>query len=155
MAGIIEFRPANKEDSDFVNARLRTADIREVEALGQRVKGIVWACVLASDFAWTGLIDGVPAMVLGCAESPLASEGEVWALGTSVLDKHPREVLTYGKQKLSEMLDIFPCLVNYCGVWHTKNLKWLKKIGFEISAPAPYGKNGCMFCKVTARKKEV
>ena len=154
MANMIEFRPANKEDADFVNAHLRNADIREIEALGQGVRGVVWMCVRASDFAWTGLIDGVPAMVLGCAQSPLAEEGEVWALGTNELDRHPREVLIYGKQKLAEMLDVFPCLGNYCGAWHTKNLKWLRKLGFEIGAPSPCGEKGLPFCKITVRKKE-
>lgn len=153
MGVTVEFRVADKSDSDFVNARLRAADIREIEALGANPVGMVWKCVKASDFAWTGFVDGVPVMVFGCGQSLLASEGDVWALGTDELEKHPREVLLYGKERIAKMLEIFPCLGNHCGAWHAKNLRWLKKLGFTISAPVPYGAKGEMFCKITIRKE--
>jgi hypothetical protein len=62
-------------------------------------------------------------------------------------------MLFYGRQKVDELLELWPVLTNYCHAENTLALRWLKHLGFEISEPEKVGVNGEMFCKITARKR--
>lgn len=149
----ITFREATAEDAKYVASRLRKADVAEVLALGCPAEKAVELSRKLSDYAWTGLIDGEPAMLFGCGCSLTSTAAEVWALGTDLCTSAPREMLVYGRQKLREMLDIYPKMQNYCDARYKAAHRWLKKLGFEISIPEPYGPKGEMFCKITVRKE--
>ena len=150
----VSFRVATAEDAAAVNADLRAEDRREIAALGLAGKDVVDLCRIASDYAWTGLIDGVPAMIFGCTQSPLKDTGEVWALGTPALDGLPRQVLVWGRKQLAAMLDIFDQLENFVFAENVRSLRWLRSLGFEISDPEPYGVKGEKFCHIVARRSE-
>lgn len=150
----ITFREATPEDAAFITARLRAADVAEVLALGCPPEKAVELSRKFSDFAWTGLIDGEPAMMFGCGCSLFSEVAEVWALGTDLCTRSPREMLVYGRQKIREMLDIFPKMQNYCDARYKAAHRWLKKLGFEIDAPEPYGPMGEMFCRISIHKED-
>ena len=149
----VEFRSATTADVRFVGERLREADRREIIALGYRPEAGLRISAEASDYAWCGLIGGVPSMIFGCTRGALSDSGEVWALGTDNCTGHAREMLVYGRRKLREMLDIFPVLENYCDARYEASLRWLRKIGFTVCEPEPFGVNGALFCRITARKE--
>ena len=154
MKAEIFIRPATMADADYVGKRLRADDVREIEALGQDPVRATRLCVASSDLAFTGWINGEPAMVFGCGKSLTSDWGEIWALGTDVLNDVPRPMLTYGRKYLHAMLDVFPKLENHCDARYARALKWLEKIGFQIEPPAPYGPKGAMFCRITAERGE-
>ena len=105
----VEFREARIEDVRFLAPRLREADKNEVSALGFRTPlAALEASFFSSDAAFTGLIDGVPAMMFGVGAPLFAEFGTVWALGTDTLTAHPREMLVYGRRKIRELLEEFP-----------------------------------------------
>ena len=149
----VTFCTASRVDADYVNSRLREADKKEIIASGSVVKGAVWESVCLSEYAWTGLIDGEPAMVFGIDHGTLSPEAEIWALGTDKCTAVPREMLYYGRQKIAELLEYWPVLTNYCHADNALALRWLKHLGFEISAPEPTGVHGEKFCKITIRKR--
>lgn len=151
----VEYNPATPEDVRFVGERLREADRAEVLALGVRPEVGLRMSAEASDYVWCGWIGGVPSMIFGCSRNVLSERGEVWALGTDNCTGHPREMLIYGRRVLRMMLDIFPVLENYCDARYEKSLRWLKKIGFTIGDPEPYGVNGALFCHIMAKKEGV
>ena len=148
----VEFMRATPEDAKFIGENLRKADALEVSALGADPAASVLVSLRASDMAWTAWVNGVPAMMFGAGGSIFDEAGFVWALGTDECTKHPREMLIFGRKKLGETLEIYPVLENYCDARYSKALRWLKRIGFDISAPEKRGKNGELFCKITARR---
>ena len=148
----ITFREATREDALFVADRLREADRNEVVAMGTTPRMAVEYSRQLSDFAWTGLIDGVPAMLFGCGSSLVSVTADVWALGTDECTKLPREMLIYGRKKIGEMLDIYPEMQNYCDARYHAAHRWLKKLGFTVHPAGPHGPNGEPFCKITISK---
>ena len=149
----VELRAATPEDVRFVAEQLRDADRAEVLAVGFRPEAGLRLSVAASDCVWCGLIGGVPSMIFGCSRGLLSEHGEVWALGTDNCTRHPREMLIYGRKVLRMLLDVFPVLENYCDVRYEKSLRWLRKIGFTVGHPVPYGVNGALFCPIVAKKE--
>lgn len=153
MMVIVEYKPAAPEDIRFVGERLREADRAEVLALGARPEVGLRMSAEASDYVWCGRIDGVPSMIFGCSQNVLSDRGEVWALGTDNCTNHPREMLVYGRSVLRMMLDIFPVLENWCDARYEKSLRWLRKIGFTVGEPEPFGAKGALFCHIMAKKE--
>lgn len=152
----VAFRPAEAEDVEFLASRLREADVREVRALGYRsARAALEASLASSDVAFTGLIDGVPAMVFGAGAPVFAESGMVWALGTDLLTAHPRAMLLHGREKIRELLEFFPVLENWCDARYDAAHRWLKRLGFTLSEPVPYGAHGELFVKISIRKKGV
>lgn len=131
---------------------LREADSREVSALGANPKDAALRSLQDSDMAWTALVGGVPVIMFGAGGDVFSERGFVWALGTDECMKHPREMLVFGREKLKEMLNVYPILENYCDARYKKALRWLEKIGFQVSDPVKWGVNGELFCKITAKE---
>lgn len=150
----VTFRPATAEDCRVVAANLREADRREVLASGFRSPlSALEASFYGSDVALAGLIDGEVSMIFGVGASVFADAGVVWALGTDNLTRHPREMLIHGRAKVRELLERFPVMENYCDARYTAAHRWLKRIGFTLSGPVPYGPHGELFVKITIRKE--
>ena len=150
---IVEFREATREDALFIADRLRQADRDEVAAMGATCRMAVEGSRQMSDYAWTGLINGVPAMLFGCGAPLVSQAGEVWALGTDLCSTAPREMLVYGRKLIRMMLEIYPELQNYCDARYHAAHRWLKKLGFTVGPAEPRGPNGELFCKISIRKE--
>ena len=148
----VEFVEAGYEDARYIGENLRQADAEEVAALGADPRLSVLTSLRDSDLAWTAKINGIPVMMFGAGGGVFSEKGFVWALGTDECTKHPREMLVFGREKLREMLNVYPVLENYCDARYKKALRWLEKIGFQVSAPVKWGINGELFCKITAKE---
>lgn len=151
----VTVRVASGDDIVYVGSRLRAEDKREVAALGTVVDHAVRESAKLSEFAWAGIIDGEPAMVFGVDCGTLSPEAEIWALGTDKCTTVPREMLVYGRRIVAELLEIWPALTNRCHADNKPAIRWLKRLGFEISEPEKIGVQGEKFCKLTIRKQEV
>lgn len=107
-----------------------------------------------SDEAYTALVDGEPAMMFGC-QQPLMSEAAlVWALGTDLCTRSPRQMLEYGRQKIAELRERYPVMHNHCDARYKAAHRWLRRLGFHVGDPKPFGQNGELFCKITIGGKE-
>jgi hypothetical protein len=148
----ITWRPAVEDDVPFIADRMREADRLEVAAMGLTPRGALRWSMELSDYVWTGLIDGTPSMMFGCGKSLTASTAQVWALGTDECTKAPREMLVYGRKFLKMMLDIYPEMYNFCDARYAAAHRWLRKLGFTVGEPEPYGLKGEEFCKITISK---
>jgi len=105
--------------------------------------------------AWTGMIDGEPVCMFGVvpAGDILGGVGAPWFLATEKLQSHRVKFLRLNRQYLSKMLDIFPHLIDYVDVRHTRAIRWLSWLGFTFSAePVPYGPAGMPFYRFEMRK---
>lgn len=147
-------RRAALADAEYIGKNLRQADVEEILALGEDPERMVRYCVLAADDAFTGEVNGVPAMVFGCVQ-PMTSEwAEIFALGTDACTGVPREMLCFGREVVSTLLQKYPRMMNYCDARYVQALKWLKMIGFTVYPPEPYGPKGMPFCRIEIEKKE-
>ena len=150
----VTFRKATAADVAFVGARLREADRAEMLALGMEPERALRLSAAGSDRCWCGMIEGVPAMIFGWGQSLTADRGVIWGLGTDLLTRHPREMLVYGRAIVRGFLEECPRLGNWCDARYKAALRWLRKLGFTVEEPKPYGPRGADFCQFEMAKEE-
>lgn len=86
-----------------------------------------------------------PGSLVGGTASP-------WFLSSVYLPDHTREFLKLSKRAVAAWLNEYEVLVNHVDARYTKSLRWLKKLGFNIHDPVPYGYLGLPFCMVEKRR---
>lgn len=150
MADRVTFRPVAPGDVTHIAAHLRAADRDEVIATrgeGADIEAVIASAVARSVLAWAA-DDGEPVAVFGLgAVSLLQGIGTPWLLGTDRLWRHPRTLIVEGRRYLSTMRTVYPHLVNYVDARNDVSIRWLKRIGFTLHDPAPYGAMGLPFHK--------
>ena len=152
MAEVL-IRPTEPGDAAQLFAHLRATDLAECQAYGRgdTAAGIE-ASVHRSALCWTGLIDGELAAILGCAPiNMLTGIGSPWMLGTPVLDAHQRVLVRETPEYIARMLKAFPHLVNFVHAKNTTSVRWLRRLGFSLSEPAPFGPLGEPFHRFEKR----
>ncbi len=142
-----EIRPTRPEDVEALIANLRESDLIECIAYGRDdIPAGIRSSVNRSVLCWTGLADGEVASIMGCTPlNMLAGIGSPWMLGTPLLDRHSRVLVRETPAYIARMLSIFPHLFNLVHVENTTSVRWLRRVGFTLHAPVPYGEMGEMF----------
>ncbi len=69
----------------------------------------------------------------------LSGVGAPWFLSTPELRKYAIRFLKDCDDYLLRMLDIFPTLVEWIDVRHTRGVKWVRWLGFELTGPVAWG----------------
>lgn len=128
---------------------MRQADINEVYASNRfSPKEALMDGFNRSDYCAIITNDGVPFAMLGLAIPNILNDvGIPWMLGSNEAVKNRREFMRAAPAILNGMLDRCGYLYNYV---HSENIvskAWLKRIGFTIDDPEPYGINGELFHK--------
>lgn len=68
-----------------------------------------------------------------------------WLLGTVDLFKYP-QALTKGAQRyITQISQQYPRLMNYVDQRNTQSVAWLRRMGFEIDPPEPFGYRSLLF----------
>ena len=150
----IGIRKARPEDVAEIAANLREGDRAEVEALGLTPMFAVDYSFRGSDHAYTGTLDGKPALIFGVGDSMFSDEASVWALGTPLCDRAPLAMVRLGRKIIGMLLEEYPVMTNYCDARYGKSIKWLKLLGFSVGEPEPYGDRKMPFCKLIIQRKE-
>lgn len=131
-------REATAADIAAIVADARPADVAEMQALGTTVQAALECGLRVSDWSLVGLVDGVPACMLGVAPSNyLAGEAMPWMLSTAVLDRLDfeflrRVFLPLCLRGVAEMLRSYPRLVNVVDARNRRAIRWLKLLGFQF-----------------------
>lgn len=132
---------------------MRASDVAEVNAYGHT--DLTWACersVGQSVLCWTGLVDGELAAIIGVAPVSLVSGiGSPWMLGTEVLDAHSRVLVRKTPEYIATMQKAFPHLVNFVHARNATSVRWLRRLGFTLHEPAPFGALGEPFHRFEMR----
>lgn len=98
-------------------------------------------------------VNGDPCVMLGVASKTLLSdEGTPWLLGTNSAVKHARQFIDLVPPVINEMFTVYNRLSNYVHVDNLVSKRWLKRIGFELDEPEPYGITGELFHKFHLEK---
>lgn len=146
MAEVV-FRPVEPDDIDVLFANLRASDRAECEAYGDYdIREGIRASAARSLLCWAGVIDGKLAGIMGVAPvSVLNGVGSPWMLGTPVLDAHHRVLVRESARYIPRMLAAFPHLANRVHAKNTSSVRWLRRLGFTLHPPTPYGARGELF----------
>jgi len=139
----IVIRATEPGDAELLAAAMRPADLAEVRACGHGPLEAARRSVAQSVLCWSAFADGELACILGVAPISLVSGiGSPWMLGTPTLDAHHRVLVRLTPRYIATMLKAFPHLVNHVHAANTTSVRWLRRIGFTLAAPAPFGALG-------------
>lgn len=120
-----------------IAAAMREADQREVWASHRHTPEEALAFSLErSDLAWTGIIDGQPAVMWGAARigSLITQKGAPWLLATGALETARRVFLRHCRGHVAQMQARFARLENYVHAENRASLRWLRWCGFSIES---------------------
>ena len=136
-----EIVPAKLDHAIELGSRMRQADIDEVFAShGISPSFAATAAFSRSREPMTGVADGNVVCMFGVEQAHVMSDcGRPWLLGTDLIDQHARAFLPRSKVAFEEMRGGYSYLTNYADVRNRKALRWLRWLGFEMSAPARWG----------------
>jgi hypothetical protein len=141
----MKYQLATTDHVPALLADMRPLDWQEATAsAGPDIATTVANSVRLSHNPWVVFDDeGALLAIFGVAPYNLMSDtGAPWLLGTRKLDRHSKTLTTVSRRYLAEMQEFFPKLVNYVDVRNTPSIRWLKRVGFAIDAPAPHGVKG-------------
>jgi len=133
--------PALWAHAEAMAPMMRPGDREEVWAAGGvgPLEGLEIS-LAASLYAWTWLIDDVPACMFGVGSpSILSGTGIPWLLSGELVNRHWRPFLSYYRPFLDRMRDDFTLLTNWVDARYGLAIRWLGWMGFEIMPPAPHG----------------
>lgn len=145
------FRALQEGDIEYLAENLRLADQQELKASrGQDVSfyRTLTEAVQVSTRTWVMLgKDANPSAVFGVAPVSLLHRiGSPWLLGTDALFEQARTLVVRGRWYVARMKELYPeGLHNYVDARNTLSVKWLKRVGFTIHPPEPYGVEGLPF----------
>jgi hypothetical protein len=153
QAADYEFRPVRLEDCEYLAKNMRAADVQEcIATSGSPIdsNGLSEA-VHASPLSVAVWFRGGLLCIGGAARRSLLSDtGTPWMLGTHELDRHGRLFMLHGQRCVDTLLEHFGRLENYVDARNHKSIRWLRRMGFEIHDPLPYGNAGLPFHRFTA-----
>lgn len=143
----VEIRQTRPDDADALFENLRPADRAECLAYGDEdILPGIRDSVRRSMLCWSGFVDGELAAILGVVPlNFIGGVGSPWMLGTTVLDRHARVLVRETPDYIARMLRAFPHLVNFVHAENTTSVRWLRRLGFTLHEPAPYGRAGALF----------
>jgi hypothetical protein len=143
MSEVVKFVKPTKELIEALAADMRQADVDEIWASNHHTPIEALTNGLAiSDRCAVVTVDGEPCVMLGLViRDILSGSGVPWLLGTEAALKHKRKFLTQVPAVIDEMLNICPRLFNYVHADNKVSIKWLKRVGFTLDDPAPYGRD--------------
>lgn len=156
---MVDIRRAEVDDAAWFFPRLRQADVAELTAAsGPDVERTLHRALEVSDgraFVAVSPTSG-PICLFGMAPfTRLGSRAAPWAVGTDDLRRHGRSLNRYGRLYCTFALEEFASLVNYVDDRHTDSIRWLRRIGFELGEPEPFGQARLPFRRFEMRRENV
>lgn len=147
MAVDVNVRPVQDGDIEHLAARMRQADRDEIAACGRPDPVVALRrCVALSDLLWTATTNDEVACMFGVGPlSLLGGVGTPWMLGTDLITQHPGAFIRHSRPYIAVMLAAYPHLHNYVDARNTRAIRWLKRAGFTVASPVPYGPNKMPF----------
>lgn len=143
-------RPPRSTDFPYLADHLRAADRAEVlAACGQvNVLETLVRCAARSSHAWVWAEGETPVAIFGVTPiSLLGGVGSPWLLGTDAVFDHPRALMADSRRYLSLVRETYPILYNYVDARNARSIRYLRRLGFTLHEPAPYGALGLPFHK--------
>lgn len=102
--------------------------------------------VATSAHAWSLILNGRVACIFGvCVASITDGRAFPWLIASPDIAQHPRFFLEGSRKFINLLREQYSVLEGYADVDHVKSIKWLRRLGFTIHAPQPFGPSGFPF----------
>lgn len=113
---------------------LRDREVAIVESMyGEAFRGFVFKTFQRSLLAFAGLIDGKCVAIWGVMCLDIMSRiGQVWLIGSRLVDEHPLIFLRHSKRLLADLREIFVELHTFVLSDFVESKRWLEWLGFTI-----------------------
>lgn len=119
-------------DREEVTAALGMTDLRKLLDEGVRDSYDAGAARGADGKLWC-IFGAVP------YGSALTDTAILWALSTDEMERHAGALTRATKRYIDHVRGRYPKLVNFVDVRNTASVRWLKRLGFTMEEPKPYG----------------
>lgn len=132
---------------------IRPADRVELAACGfDDPQRAIEASLAWSTHMVAAVAEGRCGAIMGVSPlSMLEGRGSPWMLGTDLVVKHRRALMAHTPAYIRAMLHAYPHLVNYVHADNDVAVRWLRRAGFTLHAPEPYGTRGELFHRFEMR----
>lgn len=146
--GSLRFAAAQPEDLGELFKHMRRCDWDEVVASsGDDVWGSLERSLKVSDDP-VACRDRHGKLVCLSGVSPaslLSDVGYIWLLGTDRMARNAKNVFAEAKRYFEFISERYPILMNYVDARNGPSIRWLRRLGFTIDPPTPYGVAGLPF----------
>ncbi len=141
MSNEVQITEATMDDVLELALILREPDREEIEAAtGQDPALVLEMSLNSSIMVWAGRIDGELLCIFGVGVlTVLSGIGVPWLLGSKSIDKYSKTFMRQTVPYMNKMKRLCPILINYVDARNRKSIVWLKRLGFTILEPEPWG----------------
>lgn len=135
--GDIQITKSTLDHAAYLQDHLRLTDVREcVIHSATPWRALHYPLRRKDAITYTALYKRVPVCMFGIV--PITSDvnykhGQIWLLGTDMIDEHPRKFLPITRKMLDHMSTGWDVLENIVPIDHIKTLNWLNWLGFMFS----------------------
>lgn len=139
--------PATLELAERISWRLRASDIEEARAAhGYSPQDACRLSVAASQYAFCWLVNDEPIYLCGLRSGTAFNRtGQVWGLGTDDMRRYAKTFWPASQRFIAFCRGHVDVLENWVDVRNTASMAWIKRLGFTMGEPEPYGNEGRLF----------
>lgn len=146
----VELHAPDTADVHYIARHLRAPDVAELQAVyGDDVDLVrcLRTAVLSSDEVHTAFTAfGEPMALFGVAPvSLLGGQGCPWMLGTDTMRSYGRDIVSLSREHVARWGERYDQLFNFVDARNLRSIEWLKRTGFAIFEPVPFGVKGLPF----------
>jgi RimJ/RimL family protein N-acetyltransferase len=146
VAGKITLRDPRIADVYTLAMNMRPLDRAEVTAASGDVFEALLQAFEKSDLMVSLELDGELACTFGVVPADLLrTTGVIWMLGTPLMNQLARPLIEIGRRYVAEAAMKYRRLCNHVDARNAPSIRLLDKLGFELSAPQPFGVAGLPF----------
>lgn len=156
----VEIALAEPGDAELLTPRLRAADVAELTAasgpdiLGCLVDSVAMSKGRLGRMAFSLRRDGELVCLFGFVpQSALSDVAYPWLVGSDAFTDVARMRISLARDYCVAALSEYPVLVNYVDARNRASLVWLKRLGFTIQSPEPFGLASLPFHRFEMRLK--
>ena len=136
---------------------MREEDAAEVEASsGHTPTEAILASIEATHTTYAALVGDELLALFGLSrvETPRgqATRATVWALTSTAVERHRKGFYRASVRVVAALSGNVPILYNFVDARYTKAVSWLRRLGFEVLPPVPYGPRHLPFHPVVYRR---
>lgn len=137
----VSFTSARECHIDELVANMRQLDRQELTAASgpdlhdTLIKSLAFSYAPGAAFDDKGLMcifGALPGKLMGDEAAP-------WLVGTDRLTLHPSALNRGTRSYLGKVRQLFPKLFNYVDARNLPSIRWLRRMGFQIDEPMPFG----------------
>jgi len=158
----VDIIEAKLSHAEMLAPDMRAVDVAEVRAT-YNVEPLeaLRASVKAASFASTCFINDEPICMFGVSPvkvidgtgKTLENVGAPWMLATNGFYRYVKSFISYNGKYIEKMLELYPILMNYVDERNIAAKRWLKRAGFTIYAPEPWGVLNMPFHRFEKRRE--